>query len=373
MAWYIFMLFAILAAGAYRNKSIRIYGKREISIDFSLLIASGVLLFFAAFRAYTVGADTRQQQIIFELCSKENWSNLISSTAYKEWFYLESVEVGYKYYCKFLSLFGSSKQIITIANSFMLIIPLVSLIKKESINPWLSIYLFFTLGFFQTSLNLTPSAIASLIAMNGFRYIYEKKFGRYLLYILLASIFHYSAFIFIVLYFIKDFKITKKRFWIILGIFLVWTVLFYDITVQFLTVIVPEKYLMYLQSKVLVEQILVYLVQFIAILLCMHWRKKDKNFYSEHNFEIILFLIESILYFFALKSKGFSRIAFLFSPYLIISIPNMIYGKKQELKKQRKGFNFGYKELLIVLYGLAAYLARSAVNNIGTTVPYKFF
>jgi len=75
----------------------------------------------------------------------------------------------------------------------------------------------------------------------------------------------------------------------------------------------------------------------------------------------------------ALRSKGFSRIAFLLSPYLMITIPNMIYGRNNGTAKKRRGFKFGYKELLMVLYGLVIYLARSAINNIGTTVPYSFF
>ncbi len=371
MIWYMFMLFAIMLTAIYKDKQIKIVGKKKYIVNLSVLLSGSILLFFAANRAYSVGADTRQQQVIFRLCSEETWLSLISSNAYEGWFKLENIEIGYKYYCKLLSLLGSNPQIITIANSIMLIIPLCLLVQKESSNKWLSIYLFFTMGFYQTSLNLTPSAIASLIAMNGFRYIREKNFIKYFLCILFASVFHYSAFLFLILYFVKNFKITRHRFLAYMVLSFVGVVFLYDYMVEFLALIVPENYVSYLYSKVSVEQLLVYLVQFVAVFMCMCWQRKNIDFYKKYRFELVLFLLESILYFLTLQSKGFSRMAFLFSPYLIISIPNMM--DDGNVKEKNRAFKVGQKEVIMVLYGFLIYIARSAVNNIGTTVPYKFF
>lgn len=380
MGYYILMLVLILLSSYWQISGYKyVYGKNGKEVDLSLLVPCLVLFFFAAVRGVTVGADTKQYQVIFELCAEEKWSALASSTARRLWFHLDDIELGYKYYNKLLSCLWNDPQMITIANSFFIMFPLYRLIKKYSSDHWLSIFLFFTLGFYQTSLNLTPSAISSLIALNGLEYIRKKKMLPYVGCILLASVFHYSAFLFLPLYFCDYLKLTAKRFWgILLGTFAVVTMAF-SILVSYLYYIVPERYQGYLKGNIQKEQILVYVVQLFLISYCIWKEKEDELFWKKNQNYLWFFLAESVSYFLAMyASSGFSRISFLLSPLLVITIPRLL--QKDRIGKNGVGntdigngiLKIDKRALLIVGYCIFVYLARITINNIGTTMPYRF-
>lgn len=380
MEYYILMLVLILLSAFFQKKGYRyVYGRKGKSVELSLLVSCMILFFFAAMRAVSVGADTRQYQIVFELCSEEKWSALAASEAHQGWFNLKDIEIGYKFYNKLLSCIWDNPQMITIANSFFIMFPLYRLIKKYSSNYWLSIFLFFTMGFYQTSLNLTPSAIASLIALNGLEYIRKKKILPYVGCILLASVFHYSAFLFLPLYFCDYLKLTAKRFWgILLGAFAVVTLAF-SILVFYLYYIVPERYQVYLRGSIKKEQILVYVVQLLLISYCIWKEKGDELFWKKNQNYLWFFLAESVSYFLAMyASSGFSRISFLFSPLIVITIPRLL--QKGSIRKKGVGntdigkgiLRIDKRALLIVGYCIFVYLVRITINNIGTTMPYQF-
>lgn len=355
-----------------------VYGENKKEVDFSLLLPCLLLFYFAAMRAVTVGADTKQYRIVFQLCAEERWSNLITSQARQLWFRLDAMEIGYKYYNKLLSYLWENPQMITIANSFFIIAPLYRLIYKYSPDRWLSVFLFFTFGFYQTSLNLTPSAIASLIALNGLEYIEERKPIRYILCVLAASVFHYSAFLFLPMYFLSYFKLTAKRFWMALGGMFGGIIAAFSALLTILWQIVPVRYQGYLQAKILPEQLFVYVVQLLLVVYCI-WRSGgQEGFWRKNQLYLNYFLVESAAYFCTLFSSGFSRAAFLFSPLLAVTIPNLMEREEEEILQKEQYqhpliLRISKSAIPIVLYGVAIYLVRISVNNIGTTMPYVFY
>lgn len=382
MEYYIGMLVVILLSAHWKTSGYKYVNKSTgKEIDLSLLVPCIALFFFAAMRAVTVGADTRQYQIVFQLCQEERWSDLSTSHARQSWFNLKDIEIGYKYYNKLISCIWSNPQMITIVNSFFILFPLYRLIKKYSSDHWMSIFLFFTLGFYQTALNLTPSAIASLIVLNGIGYIEEGKAVRYVACVLLASIFHYSAFVFLPLYFLRYFKLTAKRFWLILmGMFSTTLIIFSGVVI-ILREFVPQRYQMYLQATIKREQFFVYILQLILIVYCIWKKRGHKDFWKKNQILLNFFLVESAAYFCTLFSSGFSRAAFLFSPLLVITIPELLNNDDSDESNRIVGeslykpyvIGISKSSLLIVIYGIFVYLLRISVNNIGTTMPYVFY
>lgn len=378
MNYYILMLVLIVISAYWEMKGYRYrFTGSQREINFSLLVPCMILFFFAATRAVTVGADTRQYQIVFELCKEESWKNLAVSTVHMEWVNLKDIEVGYRYYNKLLSYIWDNPQVITIANSFFVVFPLYRLIKRYSTNQWMSIFLFFTFGFYQTSLNLTPSAIASLIALNGLEYIEKRQPVKYLTCILLASIFHYSSFIFLLLYFIGQIELNSKRFFGILISSCVLISIAFTGMISYLLYFVPARYRVYMMGNADIEQILVYVVQLVLVLFCIWKEGKREEFWNQNQILMWFFLAESVAYFFSVfAAENFARIAFLFSPLLVITIPNLIWGNKEDEKMEVLD-SYIYRiekiALFIVVYGIGIYFARIAVNNIGTTMPYEFF
>lgn len=380
MSWYIVILFMLLIIGIgnISGRKLKLVGSHIRTIDLSMLLTCMVLFVFAALRATTVGADTRQQQVVFELCREESWGRLATSRMYQGWFHLQDIELGYKFYCKLLSLLSSHPQTVTVVNSVLVIFLLYQLVERYSHNKWLSVFIFYTFGFYQTALNMTPSTIASLIVMNAFVYIEQKKIWRYLLCILAGCIFHYSVVIFIPLYFVCRMKLSKRRFWTILaGMFISVPVAFGVIT----TVgqkIIPKRYLPYLELDRNLEQMLVYVVQFVAVGLCLLWIRRRENAYEKTGIDLHIFLVESLMYFLTMQSIGFSRAAFLFSPYVCITIPNLLF-LNMDMKTgtaaavgAQDTYRISKKVIIIVAYSSIAYIMRIWINNIGGTMPYQF-
>ncbi|WP_338587934.1 EpsG family protein [Clostridium baratii] len=102
-------------------------------------------------------------------------------------------------------------------NTFLLIVSAITmclfyfLIKKYSRKPASSIFYFVVLGYYAYSFNIIRQMLAISISLFGIKYIKEKKFIRYLVVILIASIFHSTALIMIPVYFLLKLKNNIKN------------------------------------------------------------------------------------------------------------------------------------------------------------------
>lgn len=347
---------------------VNIFTKKYLHFDKCVLIFSAsILLFFAAFRSIKIGADTKQYISHFLKLSETDFNDF--STYTNGWY--GDIETGYKFYNKILSFISKNPQTITIANSVLLIGLITILIYKESKDKWLSIFLYFTFCFYQTALNLTPSSFVSYFMFLSFPFIKKRKIIPFMLFVLIGMSFHTSAIFFIPLYFLYNIKINKKV--IIFSISAcVLFVLFYDAIQPIIINIIPSKYVWYIDnSRVrykLTAELLVYVVQLFAILFITMLSEKNeiKSFFENNKLMCWVFIYETLLYFLATKASMFSRGAFLFSPYTIIIIPELISYIENDNRKKLTIAG-------MVFYGIIVYVARVSVNNVGTTMPYEFF
>jgi hypothetical protein len=196
-------------------------------------------------------------------------------------------------------------------------------------------------------------------------------------------IFHTSALFFLPLYPLLGIEVNLKRFAIMVFAGFCLSLLYNRIQ-EPLSVVLPEKYQHYVYTSIVKpEQILVYLYQLILFAFCFI-QLSDKNaFLKKYSYIAYMFLLGSVMYFFSFYNRSFSRGAFLFSPYIIISVPQMLKTineergnatpmlKNSNSNKQTKIFRWGGSA--VVLMTLIQYIARLNVNNIGTTMPYRFF
>lgn len=331
-----------------------------------MLICAFVLLFFAAFRSIEIGADTVQYVSHFLKISQTKISEL--STYSNGWY--GDIEPGYKIYNKILSFISLRPQTIIIANSILQIGLIVAVIAKESKDKWLSIFLYFSFCFYQTALNLTPSSFVSYFMFLSYPFIKKRKFIPFLIFVLVGMSFHTSAIFFLPLYFLYLIKINKKTIVIFLAAGALGVGL-YTAILPIILRLIPEKYVPYIDDPSRIRQLTielsVFAVQLIAIMLCAFMMRKveRENFMKENGAMCWSFICEALLYMLATQASMFSRGAFLFSPYTIIIIPELI-SKVSDLKKRK------ILTTEIVVFGIAIYIARVLVNNVGTTMPYKF-
>lgn len=84
-------------------------------------------------------------------------------------------------------------------------------IKKYSSNFFLSIMLFIFIGTWHGSFNGIRQYLAAAVVFAGHRYIYKRKFWKYLIVVIIAMAFHRTAIIMLPVYFIANRKINMKN------------------------------------------------------------------------------------------------------------------------------------------------------------------
>lgn len=192
---YLFILLAVvLLLGALirpRNQSIY------------LLCSYLILLFLSAFRDISVGTDTESYEAIFHQIV--NYNNEVLRVEYG-WIFLNEI----------ILFLGFDFRGVIVLSSFLILTLVFLVVKKYSYNPMLSISLFYLLYFYFFSFNITRQLIAVSIVLIGIVLILRGKKNLFFLSVILASIFHQSALIALIILFFN--KITNKKSFLILYI-----------------------------------------------------------------------------------------------------------------------------------------------------------
>lgn len=368
MTWYIIILVTMLIPMAFA------YLGHIRNIDTSklvILFSASVLLLFMSCRSTNVGADTAQYTYGFKQ---------ISNTSLKELFdirviglgggYELNFEYGYRLFNKLVSFFSTSGQTITIANSILILSLLFSLIKNESDDVFLSVWLYITLGIFQTQMNMARNAIAILFCYHGLKYIEEKKLSKYLFFVVLGTLFHTSSILFIPFYWIvPKVELTKKNLWTIIASSIVLGLGFSIVRPYFVRYLPLGLGEYFVKNTAKFESLVVGALHILLMLYVWVLISKTKrdDAVKEEKVGIWMFIANVIFFSIGFDVAAAARMAALFGPYLIILIPNMIKrGTKSENKRML------IVAVLIILTGIQ-YILRLNINNIGSTMPYEFF
>lgn len=165
-----------------------------------LIITFGVFTLLSAMRSSNVGNDTPEYIRLFEnVAASGNVSGY-------SWRY----ETGYLYLNKLLSLLSSNSQIIIIVTSIIIMGGFARFVYKYSNSLWLSVYLFFTLGYYGMSMNTVRLNIAIVVVLFSYDFLREKKLIKFIITVFLASLFHRTAIIFLLAWPITKLKFSYK-------------------------------------------------------------------------------------------------------------------------------------------------------------------
>lgn len=120
-----------------------------------------------------------------------------------------SVEPLFQYVIKIAAFFGNY-QLVFVITHFLIVYFLTKGIHQQSNNVLLSILVLFGSGFYNYSLNIMRQAIAISIFLYGYKYINKDKY-RYFGSVIIASLFHKAAILYIVFYFFKNVKVNSMK------------------------------------------------------------------------------------------------------------------------------------------------------------------
>jgi len=155
-----------------------------------------ILTLFAGIRSYRVGADTANYT--------RNFNNQLSPESFR---FNEDVEYGYQLFEYSLLHVTNNYFWLLIITSLVIVYCYLKVIKRYSVNYWLSVFLFITLGVYTFSFNGLRQGIAMALFTLAIPYLLEKRLFPYLLICAIASFFHITALFIIPFYFIVNLRV----------------------------------------------------------------------------------------------------------------------------------------------------------------------
>lgn len=132
------------------------------------------------------------------------------------------IEPGYWLLNRIIGIFSHDLNIIIIITSIITFTLIFLTIKEYSVAPAVSVLFLFVLRDYEMLICLIRQGIALAIVVYSFRYLVDEKYFKYFILILIASSFHYSAIIFMLLYRVLNKKLSNNDIstYIFLGIFI---------------------------------------------------------------------------------------------------------------------------------------------------------
>jgi len=326
--------------------------------NFWFTIFAIILFIVSAFR-YNVGTDYIHYQDIFYWISQG-----------KETY----VEIGYLMLNKLLIGLGFKSSIsIFVVTSLVIIFSFCYSIKKFVPKKYwfFSLFLFITTGMMFASFNAIRQYFAIAITILGLPFLINRKYIIYIIYIILASLFHTSAFINIIYVILVKLFRDKKNSNILSIIFIISLIfLVIDIrnVIKLLSFIIPDRWLSYLNSATFLERnysaILKQIIPNIIVLFILrnYSKLKEKN----ENFDIIFlgYYLACIINNSFFGILVLLRFGYFFDYFILFLVPIII-----EYFNHKSTKNF-VKILFIIYYIILTVVTIFMMNGQGV-MPYK--
>lgn len=358
---YIFCLIFIIVLGViFNSKNTKSNKNKKIFLILSFFI----LTFIAAFRSYNVGVDTKQYYHAFIKTIYLDFSNLN----------LLRYEFGFSLLCKILSNINNNPQILIIVSSIFINFAVAKFIYKNSTNVYISTIMYIVFNFFFAYMNIMRQAIAIAILLIGYEKLKEKKYIKYSLYIFIATLFHGSSVLALLLIPISKMKYNKRNLLIVfISVFLCFI---FGKNIFLLIARLSPRLFEYVGGSFDAENYFgaliessIYFVTFIFGLYCLS-ANKLKNEYLKFkdninlNTKIVaMALIISVM---VMRVSIFNRFLPLFSIYLIIWIPDFL----SCVSNKNRTF---YTTLLLIFYIAYFCIVMIYRPEWYGVLPYSFF
>lgn len=277
----------------------------------------------------------------------------------------EGMEIGYFYLNKLTKyLFGGEYTIFIITS--LIIIGLIYLtIKKNSIDPLMSMIIFMCLGFYITSFNTIRQYIAIALIFYSIRYCETKI--KWIIPILIASLFHTTALIVIPFYFISKLNLSKKQYLVLLSLGPI-LYLSYGRTVIYLTNFL-ERFQHYQNSRFVTQganPIRTIITISILVFCFISYDEIIKN--KKMKFALGMVIFGTLFSVLMIHGKIFARIVDYFNIFQVILIPYVI--KNMNRYKMKK---YSIFITIAIICWSSFYFYYSIRTNQADVMPYRTY
>ena len=279
-------------------------------------------------------------------------------------------EPGYQIFNKIVSLIHNDFHFYLFVYNIIIWGGICYFLKKYSLNLIYSVWLFLFLGYFDQTFNLLRQYFALAILLYSYKYIEKRFFKKFIIFVLIAMLFHTSAIVFIIAYFTYNLKIKNNRRFILIY-FILCFICFISSSLLY-KILELTPYGEYLTSEIWSVQekvskiapIMNYLI-LLTILSCYWVYNKSNDKIS--NSMYLLVIIASFITILSFRFTPLERISSYFSVFCVILFPNTI---KQISNKNKRRFLYTFFFLLFMTrYIIIAYYRP----DWAAVYPYKFY
>lgn len=325
--------------------------------DLYFFLMGIVLILVSGLRSIDIGVDTMQ------FCT--NFVRVAHCSSLLEALLATRYETGFVLFCYVLSRITSNYQILILSSSIIITVSVLKFIKKNSCNVSMSVYIYIAMNFFGMYMNVMRQALAISIFLWTYDLFYkEKKYFKYIVGIVIASTFHSSALVLLVLPFISKISFKTKSMLFMCGITLMLLIFARPIVTQVALLTGYAGYLTkanYFGSNYF-GAFFLFLANSIVFLFCFI----QKDCLDEQQMEWLkISFVSLMLTLCTMQISIVGRIAEYFNVFGIVLVPNVL-----RLSKKIKNRIF-VKTLLIAflfLYWIIIAIYRPEWHGV---VPYK--
>lgn len=295
----------------------------------SKVVSTLVLFIFSAFliglRGIDVGIDTEEYYWIFYLANQ-----------YPEHHYIVEMEPAFVLLNKMFGLIFNDAAWMLFFIALFVMSAISLLFFKYSPSIFISWLAFISYGHFFNFHNIARQSIAIALIIFSVKYILERKFVKFVFILLIATSFHYSAFVFIIAYLINIIRVNSKYFimlWLLSLVFVVQDGLFLPLF-KSLEAFIPSAYTNFLEDervsslgtrglglKLIITQLL-----FVILLYAYNMMEQRGSYYNDKSTFFIK--ISMIGFIFGNVFSGValvSRINHYFTIFIPVAIPIALY------------------------------------------------
>lgn len=226
-----------------------------------------ILVLFASFRDYRVGTDTGGYV-----------KNFINQLDYRYFNFHDGIEFGYQFIEYFLLRITHNYFWLFFVTSFIVVFSYLYIFRKNSKDYTSSVFIFITLGTYTFFFNGLRQGLAMAVFAFAIPYLITKKFYKYFLICILASLFHTTAILMVPFYLLVNLKV--KLVYKLITVFL-GSLIFSKYLIAYIAS-TNERYESYSQTSENSGGLLTlgfYIIMLIIIYISSYvYKIKDKNF-----------------------------------------------------------------------------------------------
>lgn len=327
--------------------------KKHNLTHISLIIFFTLLFLMLSLKSTIIGRDTINYEYLFERFSAIDWKEIL----------LVDIEPAYVAWNKFIALFTDNFQWFLVFTSIITVLPLLILYVREAESPIMTIAIFITMSTFVMLFSGLRQSIAFAIGVIAYEFVKRKKFLKFVLMVIVACLFHKSAFILLLMYPVYHAKITKK--WIFFVALLMSLIFVFNRQIfSFIGSFVSNAYNISMSSTGAYTMLILFILFAIFSFVVPDEKRLDNNVIGLRN----LLLLSVVIQMFAPVHVWAMRMNY----YYLIFIPLLIPKIANRSSERYRQIAFLSKFVITVSFYMY-FLIKAPMDNVLDTFPYQFF